>query len=54
MASESQLQEELDSLPKTDTLGEGKSPRHYKIENKSPRQFKTSENFQTEVKTPNQ
>jgi hypothetical protein len=50
MASEAQLQEELDSLPTTDTP-EGKSPRHYKIENKSPRQYKPEN---TESKTPHQ
>jgi translation initiation factor 2A len=50
MATEAQLQAELDSLPK-DTP-EGKSPRHYKIENKSPRQFKSENTDQ--VKTPHQ
>jgi translation initiation factor 2A len=50
MATEAQLQSELDSIPK-DTL-EGKSPRHYKIENKSPRQYKSENTDQ--VKTPHQ
>jgi hypothetical protein len=51
MATEAQLQAELDSLPKTDTP-EGKSPRHYKIENKSPRHPKSENTDQ--VKTPHQ
>jgi len=53
VASEEQLQTELDSLHKPEsTTQEGRSPRHYKIENKSPQQHKPENNSTAEAKTP--